>query len=114
MRRLTTTWIGIGITAVLVAAGVWFLYGWGTGYGYGGGSRLMPHGMMPGGGMGLVMILFWVIVLIALASIVSGLLADRGNPRDDPPDALELLKRRYARGEIDKETYASMRRDLEM
>ncbi|BAS29249.1 SHOCT domain-containing protein [Limnochorda pilosa] len=34
-------------------------------------------------------------------------------PGPGEPSALELLNRRYAKGEIDRETYLQMKRDLE-
>ena len=35
------------------------------------------------------------------------------NARDGPDSPLEILKRRYAKGEITKEEYQGMRKDLE-
>ena len=62
MNRKTSTFLSIGISAVLVAGAIWFLFNyhndmWAT------GPWTMPHGMMMGGGMGFLMMLFWVVVL---------------------------------------------------
>lgn len=68
---------------------------------------------------GLLMLLFWIVV-IALAFWAIRALTRTGRDRDEgrPLDlhentALEILKQRYARGEISREEYQEMRRDLE-
>lgn len=109
MNRKTSTLLSIGISAALVAAAIWFLFNhhndmWSA------GPWPMPHGMIGGGAMGLVMVLFWGVVVTALILLVSAALSGR-NPRE-PVNALEILKRRYARGEIDKGRFKAMRRDL--
>ena len=75
----------------------------------------MPYGMMAAGGMGVVMILFWIIVAAALVLMFSGVFAGRNGTQDkyrQEPDALTILKRRYASGEIDKKQFDAMRHDL--
>ena len=72
------------------------------------------------GGM-LLMELFWVLVLGGLIALI--LLAvfawgrsrtgQSGETRASSDRAIEILKERYARGEITKEQYEQMRRDLE-
>jgi putative membrane protein len=110
MNRKTATLLSIGISAALVAGTIWFLFNhhndiWAT------GPRPMPHGMMMGGGMGFLMILFWVVVLIALALLLSAVFSSR-RPSSHTESALEILQKRYARGEIDKDRFDAMRRDL--
>lgn len=104
----------------MIAAGIWFFsspYHYGR-FNYGGGAWFMPYGMMAGGaGVGLVMFLFWIIVIVSLAVLVSGLFAGRSDARNacgnwSGPDAVEILKRRYARGEINKVEYEQMRHEL--
>jgi putative membrane protein len=61
----------------------------------------------------IFMILFWALVILGAAALARSLLstgnaADRGDLR-----SLDALKERYARGEIAREQYAQMRRDLE-
>lgn len=119
MRRFSATLISIGISAALIAAGIWFLYDQRGPYHYGYGLPWtdMPHGLMVGaGGMGVVMVLFWVIVLVALVLLVYGVVsalhpASGGEKKET--DALEILKRRYARGDIDRAEYQSKRRELQ-
>ncbi|HYL40619.1 MAG TPA: SHOCT domain-containing protein [Candidatus Binatus sp.] len=67
----------------------------------------------------LVMVLFWVLVVVLIVLGIRWLIrADRNSrlggpgagPRPDDP--LEILRQRYARGEIDEEEYARRRRTL--
>jgi putative membrane protein len=112
MDRKTSTFLSIGISAALVAGAIWFLFNhhrnmWAT------GPWQMPHGMMiGGGGMGVLMILFWVVVIIALVLLISAVFSGRSTS-SHAESALEILQKRYARGEIDKVRYDAMRRDLE-
>jgi putative membrane protein len=65
--------------------------------------------------MGIVMIIFWVVVICALVLLVSGMINGiRGSQAndDDLRKPLEILKQRYARGEIDKAEYEDKRRSL--
>ncbi|MBD3305862.1 SHOCT domain-containing protein [candidate division KSB3 bacterium] len=68
------------------------------------------HYMMGGGGL-----IMWILLIIVIAVVVY-LFVQRGgsnslNPRRETP--LDVLKDRYARGEISKEEYENMKRDLE-
>jgi len=76
--------------------------------------------MMTGFGMGLggglVMVLFWVVLIVGAVWLVRGLFSTNQQPpvssTRSEPNADEILKQRYARGEISKEQYDQMRRDL--
>jgi putative membrane protein len=62
----------------------------------------------------LFMFLFWGLIIIGLVLVVRWLL-DRGRPgvgQGAGEAPLDILKRRYARGEIGKEEYDRMKRDL--
>jgi len=60
--------------------------------------------------MVLMMVLVWGLVVAAVIFVVRGLLAaDRRSGRDT---ALEILRERYARGEIGREEFEARRRDL--
>ena len=73
------------------------------------------HYNMMGGGWGIFMFIF---MLLFLAVIVAGIMLlgrylsphARSKPSED---ALEILKRRYARGEIQKAEFEEKRKDLE-
>lgn len=57
-------------------------------------------------------ILFWVIVVLLVVLLVRAV-AGGFSTGGQGVSALELLKRRYARGEIDREEYERKRRELE-
>lgn len=119
MNRKTSTLTSLGVSVALIAAGIWFLYNHHRYFGYGDGNWIMPHHMMMtrGGGMGLIMILFWVVAVTAIILLASSLITWRRSSEETgsnkTPGALEILKKRYASGEIDQSQYESMRRDLQ-
>ena len=55
---------------------------------------------------GIFMILFWIILIFLVISLVK-----KGDSRQSET-AEEILKKRYARGEISKEEFERMKRDL--
>lgn len=62
----------------------------------------------------LFMLLFWALVIVAGVLLVRWLWVE-GQPaarREAGESALEVLKRRYARGEIDREEFETKKRDL--
>ena len=75
--------------------GPWF-GGWGMrGFGFGGGG------------------LFWILFVVLIALAVDLAVRSRGKTRRrDEASPLEIAKTRYARGEISKEEYEQIRRDL--
>ena len=119
MNRQTSTLISLGISFALIAAGILFLYNCYYHIGYGGGARMMMHPMaMRGDGLGIILIIFWVVLIAAIILLVSGVLARRrfldengGRPLSDS-DALKILRQRYASGEISELEYENMRKDL--
>jgi putative membrane protein len=116
MNRNYSAVVVIGIAAAMIAAGFWYFYSHHIGMFYGPKRSLSGPGMMPGSGMGIVMILFWITVLAALVLVIFGTawgIRNRGDQTTDESDPLEVLKRRYARGEIDKTEYESNHRNLQ-
>ena len=68
------------------------------------------------GGFGIVfMWLFWIGVIALSIWLIASLFPKpkQVNNAAGKPTALEILQRRYARGEVTPEEYAEMRRDLE-
>ena len=64
---------------------------------------------------GLMMLLFWgglIALLFFAIRALSSSQKQTGNTASGET-ALDILKRRYAQGEIDKTEYESMRRDIE-
>ncbi len=77
----------------------------------------------PGFGLGSIVsgaltILVWVFIIGGIVWLVGGLTSNRtvSNPPvstlSAPESALDILKKRYARGEITKAEYDELRRDL--
>jgi len=82
----------------------------------GGGGMMGWGGGGPGlVGGGLLMLLFWGVLIVA-AVVGVRWLWDQGRPaagRGREESSLEILKRRYARGEIEREEFEMKKRDLE-
>ncbi len=70
--------------------------GWGMGFG------------------GVYMILFWVVIIVAIVMLVKWLAGGLSRIDDQPQEksALDILKERYARGEIGKEKFEQKKRNL--
>lgn len=61
-------------------------------------------------GMGLLMLLFWGVVIVGIVFGIRWLISQG---KASPPDtALDILRQRYARGEINKEEFEAKKRDL--
>ncbi len=58
--------------------------------------------------------LFWILLILALFwGLMAAVRGGGGNGSSDGPrSALEILKERYARGEIDREEFESKKKDL--
>jgi len=115
--------IGIAVVVVLLfGVGLYFLAGRGFGLGNGIFGRGMMYGLpfARGGGMmfgfpfigGIGMFLFWLLIIVGVVWLVGS--SSRGNavsaPASESP--LDILKRRYANGEINKEQFEEMKNTL--
>lgn len=83
-----------------------------------GGWGGMGPGMMGWGGWwGILWIVVWILILGGLGLVVYSLVrrgGTAGSTDGAPQDrALDILRERYARGEITREQYEEMRRTLE-
>ncbi len=115
MNRTTSTLLSLGVSAILIAVGVWFLYNHNIGIWPEHSHWAMGHHGMMGGGMGIVMIIFWLVLIAAFVLLISGAVNGiRGakQNQNDAQNSLEILKQRYARGEIDKTEFEAKHRDL--
>ncbi len=109
-------WIVIGAVVLIVLL-----------FGLLGGGMMMGWGMMGPGiagccGFGfspwgwIVMLLFWALIVGGIALLVIWLFRETapGAPAPAAPSrALDILKERYARGEITREQYEEMKREIE-
>ncbi|QLQ01604.1 MAG: SHOCT domain-containing protein [Thiobacillus sp.] len=72
------------------------------------------YGMTGGFGFGgIFMILWWVLIIAGIVVLVKWLATSFGTGgRSGGEKALDLLKERYARGEIDEQEFQKRKRDL--
>jgi putative membrane protein len=78
------------------------------------GQMWRGEGWMWGGGMwlgGLAMLVFWGALIVGAILVARQLGGVPGS--EARPSPLDILKRRYASGEITREQYEQMRKDLE-
>lgn len=69
-------------------------------------------GWMPMMGLGLLfMVLFWVFVIASVIYLVKWLMGQGIAGRQE--SGLDILKKRYARGEISKQEFDAMKQDLQ-
>ena len=112
-KNLKTILIIAGIiVAVLVILSVVPGLIWGGQYGSWG---MMGPGMMGGYGTMFFMPVLWIVILGLIIWAVAAAVRRPGKsdgPNRPVDSALEVLKRRYARGEIDKEEYEAKKKDL--
>jgi putative membrane protein len=88
----------------------WRGYDWGAGpgmMGYGYGVPWFGH---------ILMVIFWVAIIVGIIFLIRWLaVASRtGGPglSHGGDSALDILKKRYARGEIDKQEFEEKKKDL--
>jgi len=66
----------------------------------------------------ILMFLFWIAVIVAILFLIRWLVVStrhhRGRKTGSTDSALEILKIRYAKGEINKEEFEQKKRDLEI
>ncbi len=71
----------------------WGNYGWGMGFGW------------------MFMVLFWALVILGIVYLVQAISRKAGQSgAEETP--LDILKKRYAKGEITKEEFERMKDDL--
>lgn len=105
----------VGGILVALLVGVPLLWGGRSGW-QSDGWGMMGPGMMGGfGWMGfgaVFMVVFWGVVIWAVVAFIQGSSHPGTWESRQQDSAVELLKRRYARGEINKEEYEEKKRDL--
>lgn len=86
------------------------------GYGYGPHWRMMGDWGWGYGGYGLIHMVAWLVILVAIVVAVVWLVRSVAAPgvQQLPPrtTGLDVLEERYARGEISREEYLQKKRDI--
>jgi putative membrane protein len=70
-------------------------YGWGMGFGFG----------------AIAMIIFWVLLILGIVYLVK-MVAGSSKKEGKQETAIDILKMRYAKGEISKEEFEKIKDDL--
>jgi len=100
--------LGVVIILPLVSGAI-------SGWQYGDWGMMGP-GMMGGFGWMWLMPVFWMVILgliiWAIVASVRSSSESKGSDSSKADSALELLKKRYALGEIDKQEYEEKKKDL--
>ena len=77
----------------------------------------MMHGFGFGIGGLLLMVLFWIILIAGAVWLIKMIFSGTPTrPGEDPgknENAIDILNKRYARGELDREDYERMKADLQ-
>ncbi|MDO8370101.1 MAG: SHOCT domain-containing protein [Candidatus Nitrotoga sp.] len=67
------------------------------------------------GGMWLLSVLFWILIIAGVVVIVRWLTERNGQGKMSLTESpLDILKMRYAKGEIDREIFEKMKQDIEV
>ena len=85
------------------------------GYDYGHGPGMMGWGFGMGWFGGIIMVIFWIAVIVGIVLLIRWLIISTRTASHGPStgeSALEILKKRYARGEIDKDEFEEKKKDL--
>lgn len=101
--------LGLYIFSTRNAAAQWRGYGWGYGPGMMGGG----YGWSWLGG--IFMVIFWVAVIIGIIFLIRWLVQSTSGGSQgarSEESALEILKKRYAKGEIDKKEFEEKKKEL--
>ena len=75
------------------------------------GWSMHPMWGVWGLGMMLTMLIFWGMVIVGLVLAIRWLVSQGRDTRPADP-ALDILRQRYARGEINREEFEAKKRDL--
>ena len=118
MKKIKTLWLRFKILLLPVLV-LWpesqALAQTGRYDGWGMGPGMMGNWGMGGIGM-IFMMIFWILIIVGLVLLITRLVRstgrDKASGKTGSNSALEILKERYVRGEIDKDEFEGMKKDL--
>ena len=83
--------------------------GYGNGFGMFGDWACGPGAFFPGPLGWIITLLFWALILFVVIRIFQSIFS---RDKKSAPSRLDLLKERYARGDIDEDEYRRMKAEL--
>jgi putative membrane protein len=78
------------------------------------GPGMMGWGYGMGWGWSIIMLAFWIAVIVGIIFLIRWIVlsTDKRHGTKTEDSALEILRQRYAKGEVNKEEFEEKKRDL--